>query len=151
LLQNGVREASKIVTLEQIGSVVNAASEVGNIKTDEGVSRAGVTSKLQGVGVGGVCDSNILEDIGGSILVGCWTTVLFCVSRLSSGDASFLTYPVFGHFLLAALPHKASWLSGNTEEALEVVAVKITTRLLLRMVGHEVDDEVVCSRYDNDS
>jgi hypothetical protein len=61
-----------------------------------------------------------------------------------------LTYPVLWHLLLAALPHKASWLSRDTEEALEVVAVKIPTRLFLRMVGHEVDDEVVCSRYDND-
>jgi hypothetical protein len=89
LLQNGVREASKIVTLEQISSVVNATSEVGNIKTDEGVSRAGVTPKLQGVGVGGVCDSNILEDIRGGILVRCRTTVLVFVSESSQEKAAF--------------------------------------------------------------
>lgn len=48
---------------------------------------------------------------------------------------------------MTALPHETSGLAGHAEETLEVVPIKVAARLFLGVIGHEVDDEVVCSRY----
>lgn len=45
---------------------------------------------------------------------------------------------------LTRVVHKATWLSSDREERLESVSREETTLVLGRVVGHEVDDEVVC-------
>jgi len=76
LLQHRVGEASKIIPLEQILSVVDATSQVGDVETNEGVGAAGITSKFQGFGVCSISDCNILEYIRSGVLVACRATVL---------------------------------------------------------------------------
>lgn len=55
------------------------------------------------------------------------------------------------HALLSLQPLEVAWLASNTEEGLEVVSVKVSSRLLSAVVAHEVDDKIVSSWDDDDS
>ena len=77
---------------------------------------------LEGLWVGGVTDGDITNDILGLVR--------------SVGRPAV---PVVRHTLLALLPDKVVVITSDTEEGLEVVAVKVTSWGFGRVVAHEID------------
>lgn len=55
-----------------------------------------------------------------------------------------------GDSLLTLQPVEAARVAFNTEESLEVVTIEVTRWFFGGVVGHQVDDEIVRSRHDDD-
>lgn len=134
LLEELEGEASEIVAPEQSLRVQNAAGEVRHVDAGECVDFSSVTAEFEGSWICEVTDGDIADDVLGLV----W----------SVGRA---TVPIFGNPLLALEPCEITWLAGDTEKGLEVVAVKVSGRLLGGVVAHEVDDEIVRRRHNNNS
>lgn len=64
-------------------------------------------------------------------------------------NAASTLVPVGWYHFHSNVVLEAARLTGNTEEGLEHFSIEVATRELLRVVGHEVDDEVVRSRRDS--
>lgn len=58
-----------VLVVEEVGGVVHAAGEVTKINTLVGVDAVHVTSNAEGIGVGGVVDGDVVEDVRGLVLV----------------------------------------------------------------------------------
>lgn len=54
--------------------------------------------------------------------------------------------PVEWDAFVAAVDSEAAWLAGDGKEGLQRLAVQSSAGRFSAVVGHEVDDEVVCRR-----
>ena len=74
-MEDLVRETGEVVAVGEGCRVVDTAGKVRPVHTCESVDLAGVAAELEGVGVGGVANGDVAEDVLGAIL-GCGRTAV---------------------------------------------------------------------------
>lgn len=116
----------------EVGEVHGTTSKVSERYSGVCVDAVRVSTKPEGVWIGSKLGAEIHEDVCTCVLVGVRTLI-----------------PVVWDGLLTPDPLELVWcITNNSEELLEHGAIQVSTRLLGSVVGHEVDDKVVCGWRD---
>lgn len=127
LNQLGVEASTlRVVGVEKVLGGQNTTSQVAEVDSHVGVDTSSVTTKTKRVGVGGVLDSDIRVGLRDVVWV-----------------AQGAAVPVVWNALMAWVPLEVGVLALNSKELLQRLAVKVSARLLVGVVAHQVDDEEV--------
>lgn len=115
-----------VVGVEEVLGGQNTTSQVAKVDAHVGVDTSSVATKTKRVRVGSVLDSDIRVGLRDVVWVAQSTAV-----------------PVVRNALVAWVPLEVGVLALNSKELLESLAVKVSARLLVGVVAHQVDDKEV--------